>query len=381
MRQGKWFKVCVVMLALIVVSVIGIRMKNSSVQAEKRLVQEQNKPLENKTDATHPDLFENNLVKAEKSRTPAPALDEGYAEAVSEPAKEKPAVAPAPPKAAEASKPAAEPKTQAVQPAQEKQMAAVPKAHQPQKEEPALDQAQKPAQKGEQAQSGGQKPASVPSQVKEPAPRQPANVQPPKAGSKVIYLTFDDGPSRDTLKLIDTLNAYGVKGTFFMLEPNMRSYPGTISALKKNGEVLGLHGVTHDAKKIYRSPQTVVTEMTAAQNTLRKMTGIKTNLIRTPYGSSPYMKPDYMKAVNNAGFKLWDWTIDTNDWRYKNGEFVSKTIKDLEHYPYRTAPRILLMHDKQTTIAHLGELLICLKKNGYSFGLLNEGMKPYSQEH
>ncbi|WNS73811.1 polysaccharide deacetylase family protein [Bacillus sp. DTU_2020_1000418_1_SI_GHA_SEK_038] len=194
---------------------------------------------------------------------------------------------------------------------------------------------------------------------------------------KVIYLTFDDGPSAFTLDILQTLNTYNMKATFFMLEPNMRAYPKELDAIIKNGHIPALHGVTHNVAKIYRSEKTVVNEMAIAQATLMKMTGTGTSLIRTPYGSAPYMKPSYKEAVEAAGFHLWDWTVDSEDWKYKNGEYVDRVIGQIEQIQHNDKPIIILLHDLRTTAEHLPALLTYLQTNGYQAEVLNEQLSAF----
>lgn len=194
---------------------------------------------------------------------------------------------------------------------------------------------------------------------------------------KIIYLTFDDGPSPYTLKILESLNNFDMKATFFMLEPNMRTYEKQLHAIIDNGHTPALHGVTHTVSKIYRSEKTVVDEMAKAQSTLMKLTGTGTTLIRTPYGSSPYMKPSYKKAVEDAGFQLWDWTVDSEDWKSKNGEYVKKVINQIENFRYKDRPIVILMHDRKTTAEHLPELLTYLKAKGYSSEVLNQQMTAF----
>ncbi|RLQ95357.1 polysaccharide deacetylase family protein [Falsibacillus albus] len=196
---------------------------------------------------------------------------------------------------------------------------------------------------------------------------------------KVVYLTFDDGPSAESEQFISLLNKYHAKATFFMLEPNMKKHPEALQDMKKNGEGMGLHGVTHQASLIYRSPQTVVDEMKEDEKALINLTGVDTHLIRTPYGSAPYMKPNYMKAVDEAGFVLWDWNIDSEDWKYPNGEFVQNTIHQVENFPYHQ-PKVVLMHEKSTTLAHLESILKYFQKEGYTMLPLNEEIKPVQFE-
>lgn len=194
---------------------------------------------------------------------------------------------------------------------------------------------------------------------------------------KVIYLTFDDGPSAFTSDILQTMNTFDMKGTFFMLEPNMRKYPEELQAIIDNGHVPALHGVSHNVSKIYRSEKTVVDEMTIAQATLMKMTGTGTSLIRTPYGSAPYMKPSYLKAVEAAGFQLWDWTVDSEDWKYRNGEYVERVIQQIENFKYKDRPIVILLHDRKSTAEHLPSLLTYLQTNGYKAEILNEQLSAF----
>lgn len=194
---------------------------------------------------------------------------------------------------------------------------------------------------------------------------------------KVIYLTFDDGPSPFTLDILDSLNTFSMKATFFMLEPNMRMHQKELHAIIDNGHIPALHGVTHNVSKIYRSEKTVVAEMAQAQSTLIKLTGTGTELIRTPYGSAPYMKPSYKKAVEEAGFKLWDWTVDSEDWKYRNGEYVNKVIQQIENFKYSDRPIVILLHDRKSTAEHLPKLLTYLKDNGYTTEVLNNGLTAF----
>lgn len=192
---------------------------------------------------------------------------------------------------------------------------------------------------------------------------------------KVVYLTFDDGPHYITIDILNLLDKYNAKATFFMLEPNMKTYKDTILEMVKRGHQLALHSVTHDKDKFYASKESVVGEMKQAQKTLEQITGIKTTLIRTPYGSSPYMKPEYKAAVKDAGFQMWDWNIDSLDWKKTDGSFVEYTIDQLKNLNTKE-PIVILMHDRTTTVKHLEKLLSYLSKEGYEMKILTPDMDP-----
>lgn len=193
---------------------------------------------------------------------------------------------------------------------------------------------------------------------------------------KIAYITFDDGASPYTMGLLDVLEEYNVEATFFMLEPNMRRYPDAVKRLVQEGHMPAMHGVSHQVKKYYASRTSVVSEMAAGQKTIKKLTGEDTWLIRTPYGSAPYMKKDYMKAVKDAGFTLWDWNVDSLDWKYKDARYVETVKKEVLGLEKKNISPVILMHDRKETLKHLPQVLKFLKDRGYQFKTLDETLKP-----
>ncbi|WP_338754757.1 polysaccharide deacetylase family protein [Bacillus sp. FJAT-52991] len=197
------------------------------------------------------------------------------------------------------------------------------------------------------------------------------------AEEKTVYLTFDDGPFEVSTKILDILDQYNAKATFFMLEPNIRKHPEAVKEMVKRGHAIGMHGVTHDVKQVYHSAQSVVDEMTAGQQALKEITGHETHLIRTPYGSFPHMKPEYKQKTNEAGFKMWDWTVDSLDWKFRSPSYVNHVINHLSPERAQNDGEIILMHEKPTTAQSLANLLKYLQDNGYTMRALNENMTPY----
>lgn len=207
------------------------------------------------------------------------------------------------------------------------------------------------------------------------AKQEPKPKQSPK--KKVAYLTIDDGPTEVEHELLDLLASYNAKATFFMLEPNMKKYPDAVKRIVAEGHVPALHGVTHNAKKFYRSKETVLNEMNQAQKTLEKITGYRTTLIRTPYGSSPKMTPEYKRAVKENGYQMWDWNVDSRDWKYRDVSFVAYSIQQIEKLAKKGEDPIILIHSKRSTVEHLPKLLDYLVEQGYSFEVLDASLEPY----
>lgn len=213
-----------------------------------------------------------------------------------------------------------------------------------------------------------------------PAPKvraKPKQELPVKQLNKqTIYLTFDDGPNRYTDAIIDLLDQYHAKATFFMLQPNMNKFPDTIKRMVKGGHAVGMHGVTHNASIIYQSSQTVVNEMKTGQATLEAISGVYSHLIRVPYGSVPYMKPSYFEAVYTEGFKLWDWNVDSKDWKYHSEKYVLHVLDQLEAFSNEGKPKVVLLHDRKSTLENLDKLLRKLTELGYEMKPLAEQLEP-----
>ena len=195
---------------------------------------------------------------------------------------------------------------------------------------------------------------------------------------RTLFLTFDDGPTATSNQLLDVLRAHQVKATFFMLGPQIQQNPAAVKRLHQEGHQLGLHGITHDANRFYRDSNSPVNEMKEAQRILASVTGKYTRLIRTPYGSVPNLTYQQKERLKQEGFIYWDWTIDSLDWRYKNSQYVPEVLNQLQtfesRYPQET--KVILLHDQQATTQHLNSLITQLKARGYTFGVLNESMKP-----
>ncbi|WP_226643320.1 polysaccharide deacetylase family protein [Mesobacillus subterraneus] len=196
------------------------------------------------------------------------------------------------------------------------------------------------------------------------------------APSKTVYLTFDDGPHKISDQILSILDEFDAKATFFMLDGNIRNFPEAVKRMAESGHSLGAHGVTHDKMKIYQSPQTVVAEMDQTLSTIKEITGIDSTLIRTPYGSVPYMKDHYKKAVSDKGYQLWDWNVDSKDWYYRDKRLVDYTIVQVAEKAKKDEPLVILLHEREETLSQLPELLEYLKELNYNFEGLNAGMTP-----
>ncbi|MGZ4111717.1 MAG: polysaccharide deacetylase family protein [Tumebacillaceae bacterium] len=206
-----------------------------------------------------------------------------------------------------------------------------------------------------------------------PAPKpQPAPAPEP---DKVAYLTFDDGPNQYTSSILTTLQNNNVLATFFMLEPGIEAHPDLVKWMKNDGHTLALHGVTHDANLIYRTPQTVVDEMEADNNELTKVTGVRSSIVRVPYGSIPWMPKSYRDVLANAGYHLWDWNIDSTD-SSSNSVTADTIYSEVKQQVQGKKTAVILMHDKKATSEALPRIISYLKEQGYVFKKIYGSTKP-----
>lgn len=184
---------------------------------------------------------------------------------------------------------------------------------------------------------------------------------PSKSYGKVVYLTIDDGPSEYTDEIIKILNKNNVKATFFMIDSNMRAHPQQVKNIVKNGNTAGFHSVSHDIHKLYKSPTTAKNEFDTNEKNFKKITGETSKVIRLPFGSKPYTPRSSYNALMDAGYKLWDWTLDTEDWRSTSPQIMKSVIKHTND----TDDAVLLMHERKQTVAVLDEMIQHFKKEGF----------------
>ncbi|MEK4230893.1 polysaccharide deacetylase family protein [Solibacillus sp. FSL H8-0538] len=188
---------------------------------------------------------------------------------------------------------------------------------------------------------------------------------------KVVYLTFDDGPSKLTDQFLDVLREQDVRATFFMQGSNLKKEHLQESAKRatKEGHYVGAHSMTHERKTLYNDNQ-FVPEMNETLALIGDITGTTPHLVRPPYGSAPGLKSEQIRnQIVEVGIKVWDWTIDSKDWALKdNPAQIIKNIKS----DTNADREVVLMHEKPQTLAALPEIIAFYKEQGYEFAVYEE---------
>lgn len=203
---------------------------------------------------------------------------------------------------------------------------------------------------------------------------------------KICYLTFDDGPSDNTLKILKILDKYNAKATFFVVGTAKLEYLPKIQA---GGHVIALHSNTHDYPKIYKSTTAFFKDLEKISNKVEKITGTKSMLMRFPGGGGNVVSKRYCKGVMSnltrqvkiKGYAYFDWNVDSGD--AAGNRVPAKTItKNVLKQAKNKNSICVLMHDtsaKSTTVDALPDIIDGLKKMGYSFEGLTQ--KTYGYHH
>lgn len=192
------------------------------------------------------------------------------------------------------------------------------------------------------------------------------------SSKKIAYITIDDGPSKYTDEILSILEKHKVKGTFFLIDRNMNIYPDKVKKIVDSGNTAGLHSVSHDINKLYKTSKSAKEEFDNNNKTFYKITGKYSNLIRLPYGSKPYASKESYNNLVSAGYKVWDWNIDTQDWKSSSTEIVENTIT----YSKNKNEIVILIHEKKQTVEALDSLISYLIKEGYNILPVTEKQEP-----
>lgn len=190
---------------------------------------------------------------------------------------------------------------------------------------------------------------------------------------KSVYLTFDDGPSNNTLKVLNILDRYHVKGTFFVTGQQPKYFP-YIKKMAKEGHAIGLHTYSHNYAKVYASVNAFNQDLDRIQKIVVKETGHKSNLVRFPGGTNNTVSRHYgykvmtklTRSMNARGFNYVDWNVETGDATGRS--LTPSQLARNASVPMKNV--VILMHDtsaKDNTVKALPMIIQYYKARGYTF--------------
>jgi peptidoglycan-N-acetylglucosamine deacetylase len=180
--------------------------------------------------------------------------------------------------------------------------------------------------------------------------------------AKVVALTFDDGPHPQiTKQILDTLDRYNAKATFFMVGEHVRYFPQTVQDVFKRGHEIGNHTWNHSDLTELKEEE-IEKEISSTNEAIQQIIGKKPAVFRPPYGSLT----DSIRKQIDMTIALW--SADTFDWKYKDEDLI---LEELSNKVHNRA--IVLMHDiYPSTADSLEEILKYLKEEGYTFVTVSE---------
>lgn len=179
--------------------------------------------------------------------------------------------------------------------------------------------------------------------------------------SKMIALTFDDGPNYNTNKVLEVLEKYNVPATFFILGSKIKGNEYIIKKIKESGSEIGNH--TYNHKILTRlDEEEIKKEIESTSNKIYEVTGEYPKLLRPSYG----IINKKVKSLADTPIIIWD--IDTLDWKYHSSKKIAGRVlskaKDGD---------IVLMHDVYSSTANALKIIIPkLKEKGYTFVTVSE---------
>ncbi len=180
---------------------------------------------------------------------------------------------------------------------------------------------------------------------------------------KAVYLTFDDGPIPEaTPFILDVLDRFDARATFFMVGDNAQKYPHLLSEVRRRGHRIGNHTFNHIGGFRWKSWNYLANVKKAGEL-------LHTDLFRPPHG---WMRPMQYQVLRHCGYRVIMWDVVTRDYsRLLTADDVVNNVKR-----YTRNGSIITLHDSLKSIDKLKhalpEILAWLKQEGYEFGIIEQ---------
>jgi len=205
---------------------------------------------------------------------------------------------------------------------------------------------------------------------------------------RVVFLTFDDGPSWNTTRILDILYAEDALSTFFLIGNHVVNHPESMNLMERmlgEGHYIGLHSMTHDYDTLYTgdgASSRFVAEMLQLQNIIHESVGHYTDLCRAPFGMMTGFRSDsgHAEAIADAGIRCIDWNVDPQDWRNSAElvlEYVTRQVEMLD-FP---SELVIVLHEHNATVEALPGIISFLRSQGYAFKTYQPGYEFVYQQY
>ena len=220
-------------------------------------------------------------------------------------------------------------------------------------------------QMAEEAQSVMGDNAVVGSLEKEPDPETEESEFPEEEveAAHKVYLTFDDGPSANTEKILEILDRYDIKATFFVVGTACENDEEALKKIVEAGHTLGMHSCNHKYSQLYASVESFGEDLKRQQDYLYEVTGVKSTVYRFPGGSSNKVSDIAMKEfaqyLDSQYIRFFDWNISSGDggsYLFPAETIIENCTSNVSNY----STSVILMHDsagKSTTLEALPTII------------------------
>lgn len=194
---------------------------------------------------------------------------------------------------------------------------------------------------------------------------------------KIVYLTFDDGPSNLTDQVLDILKEAKAPSTFFVLGEQVKRSPEIINRIVEAGHALGNHTYNHEYDKLYHNFTEFWRQIKQTEEVLNEITGFRPQMVRAPGGTYGHFDDTYFKLLEQGGYKVFDWDLDTGDSKRK-GVPAAEIVRNITSAKQKDKV-VVLMHDGAghgETVKALPQIIAFYKDKGYEFRSLTDEVKP-----
>lgn len=202
---------------------------------------------------------------------------------------------------------------------------------------------------------------------------------------KTVYLTFDDGPSNNTRIVLDILDKYNVKATFFVVAALNDSYEDIYKEIVDRGHTIAIHSYCHDYNVVYSDLDSFAADVQSMRDYIYNLTGYTSNIYRFPGGSSSTLgnmdRADCIRYLNAQGIVYFDWNVSSGDASFSfvsPAQIEANIFNDLGTYD----ESVVLMHDsssKTSTMVALESVIKRMLDEGYTLKALDVNVKPVQQ--